>query len=57
MLMSRGTATPTHYFKFHNDLTAKGGMNPRDVRVGVAVLSYKLCYLYYNTVGSIKTPV
>ena len=57
MLMSRGTATPTHYFIFHNDLTAKGGMNPRDVRVGVAVLSYKLCYLYYNTVGSIKTPV
>lgn len=46
---SQGTASPTHYTVVHNDIGPEATQN-------LQVLSYKLCYLYYNWTGSIKEP-
>ena len=53
---NRGTSLPTHYHIVVNDLCDRGLASPQDLRKQVADLSYKMCYLYYNTVGAIKVP-
>lgn len=52
----KGLASPTNYFILENDMTAKGGVPVGQVRDLVALLVFKLAYMYYNTVGSIKIP-
>lgn len=53
----QGTATPSHYMVLHSDFTDRKKIEPDDFRNMLAVLSHKLCYMYYNVVGSIKIPV
>jgi len=52
----KGLSSPSHYYILHNDVSDKELIKPEDVRNMVAVLSFKLCFLYFNTVGSIKIP-
>jgi len=44
----QGVVSPTHYVIVH-DTT---GRHPHEVQL----LTYKLCYTYYNVSGSIKVP-
>lgn len=55
-LTRRGLASPTNYYILENDLTAKLNVPIEKVRDLVAMLNFKLAYMYYNTVGSIKIP-
>lgn len=48
---TQGTATPTHYHILLNEI----GQDPETV-AKFQMLSYKLCYLYYNFTGAIKIP-
>jgi aubergine-like protein len=52
----KGLSAPSHYYILHNDVSDKKITKPEDVRHMVAALSFKLCFLYFNTVGSIKIP-
>lgn len=52
----KGLSSPSHYYLLHNDVVEKGLIPEEEVRHMVAALSFKLCYLYFNTVGSIKIP-
>jgi aubergine-like protein len=52
----KGLSAPSNYYILHNDLTEKKLKTAERVRHELASLSFKLCYLYYNTVGSIKVP-
>ena len=52
----RGLSSPTNYYILYNDLLDKKMYAADEIRDMVASLAYKLCYLYYNTVGSIKIP-
>jgi aubergine-like protein len=51
----KGLATPSCYFIMENDLLQEG-LSPNEVKEKIAVLTFKLCFLYYNTIGGIKTP-
>ena len=48
---------PTHYHIVVNDLVDRKLASSEELRKQIATLSYKMCYLYYNTVGAIKVPV
>ncbi len=39
-----------------NDLTEDEQMDIKRVKDMIAKLSFKLCFLYYNTIGGTKTP-
>lgn len=53
---TKGLATPSSYFIMENDLSQKEGIPLQQIKDLVAKLTFKLCFLYYNTVGGIKTP-
>lgn len=55
-LTRKGLAGPTNYYILENDLTTKLKMPIDKVRDLIALLNFKLAYMYYNTVGSIKIP-
>ena len=46
---NQGTASPTHYIIIENDFG-------KEINRDIAVLSYKLCFLFYNWTGAIKSP-
>ena len=48
--------SPSNYFIMENDLLADEQMGVAQVKDLIAKLSFKLCFLYYNTVGGTKTP-
>lgn len=50
--VNQGTVVPSHFHMIENDLKEID----RNSIEKIKVLSYKLCYLYYNWVGSIKIP-
>jgi hypothetical protein len=52
----KGIASPSNYFIIENDLTKNENMPIQEVKMMLATLTFKLCFLYYNTVGGIKTP-
>lgn len=52
----RGLATPTHYFVLSNELGCIENMTMAEVRNLIATLSFKLSFMYYNTIGAIKVP-
>lgn len=52
----KGLSSPSNYYILHNDVSNKELIDAKEVRHMVATLSFKLCYLYFNTVGSIKIP-
>ena len=52
----KGLSSPSNYYILHNDLVIKKIMKSEEVRHYLAILSFKLCFLYFNTVGSIKIP-
>lgn len=52
----RGLASPTNFYILANDFTQELKIPIETVKERVAKLAYKLCYLYYNTSGSIKVP-
>ena len=43
-----GTVSPTHYSVIHDSVGADAAQ--------LQLLTYKLCYTYYNVAGSIKAP-
>jgi len=57
---TQGTAAPTHYFILGNMINKAGvyeNVNPDETTIrNVEMLTYKMCYLYYNWTGSIKVP-
>ena len=55
-LTRRGLASPTNYYILENDLSTKQNVPIAKVRDFIASLNFKLAYMYYNTVGSIKIP-
>jgi hypothetical protein len=52
----KGLATPSSYFIMENDLSANESTPLEQVKNMLAQLTFKLCFLYYNTIGGIKTP-
>jgi aubergine-like protein len=52
----KGLSSPSNYYILHNDVSDKKLIKPEEVRDMIATLSFKMCYLYFNTVGSIKIP-
>lgn len=48
---SQGTASPSHFFILVNDMEGEP-----DCKTKIQILCYKMCYLYFNWVGSIKIP-
>jgi aubergine-like protein len=48
---NQGTASPSHFFILVNDLE-----DEQDSKGKIQLLCYKMCYLYFNWVGSIKVP-
>lgn len=60
--VSQGTANPTHYCvlkyfeKVDHEHVDKTNNIPKDIIDKLQVLSYKLCYMYYNWTGAIKVP-
>lgn len=52
----QGISTPTNYYILHNDLESSGEFDNESLKKALAILSYKLSFMYYNTVGSIKVP-
>ena len=52
----KGLSSPSNYYILHNDVSDKKIVDEKEVRHMIATLSFKLCYLYFNTVGSIKIP-
>ena len=52
----RGLGSPTNFVILENQLTDIDKVDYACVRELLAKLVYKLCYLYYNTTGSIKVP-
>ena len=55
-LCRKGLASPTNYYVLENDLSARQSVPVGQVRDLIASLVFKLAYMYYNTVGSIKIP-
>ena len=57
---NQGTATPTHYFVLGNYTDSNGEYSDKDLEPAIMrnieILTYKLCYLYYNWTGAIKVP-
>jgi aubergine-like protein len=53
---TQGSATPTHYHVIHNDLETENAERNEQIMKDIQVLSYKLCFMYYNWVGAIKIP-
>lgn len=51
-----GMSSPCGYHILENDISALDNVSVDVVRGMLAKLIYKLCYLYYNTTGSIKVP-
>lgn len=51
-----GMSSPCGYLILENDLSTIDKASVASVRGLLAKLIYKLCYLYYNTTGSIKVP-
>ena len=52
----QGLSTPTNYYILYNDLEKNGEFSAEHTKKCLAILSYKLSFMYYNTVGSIKVP-
>jgi aubergine-like protein len=57
----KGTASPTHYTIVYNDLIeesqqTKDSAPYLEFKRDVQILAFKLCFLYYNWTGAIKTP-
>ncbi len=52
----KGLATPSNYYILENDLIQTENKTAQDSKLLIAKLSFKLCFLYYNTVGGIKSP-
>lgn len=52
----KGLSAPSNYYILHNDVSDKKLVKAEDIRHMVATLAFKLCYMYFNTVGSIKIP-
>lgn len=52
----RGLASPTSYYILENELTTNRGLDMTYVKDNVAKLSFKLSFMYYNTIGAIKIP-
>jgi aubergine-like protein len=52
----RGLSSPTNFYILENDLTEIKKIDFRIVKDELAKLAFKLCFLYYNTVGAIKVP-
>lgn len=52
----RGLASPTSYYILENDMSARLNVPVGQVRDLIALLVFKLAYMYYNTSGSIKIP-
>lgn len=58
----QGSVAPTHYFVLGYYLTYNGEYvemtqdMPDDVFQKIQIMTYKLCYMYYNWSGSIKVP-
>ena len=52
----RGLASPTGYYILENELTANRGLDLAYVKDNIAKLSFKLSFMYYNTIGAIKIP-
>lgn len=52
----KGLATPSCYFIMENDLLTQENMSQTEVKDMIARLTFKLCFLYYNTIGGIKSP-
>ena len=48
VVLFQGTVTPTHYVVIHDTASMKTDH--------VQQLTYKLCHLYYNWPGTIRTP-
>lgn len=48
---SQGTASPSHFYILVNDTEKE-----QDSKAKIQLLCYKMCYLYFNWVGSIKIP-
>nr|BAC02573.1 piwi-related protein [Tetrahymena thermophila] len=58
---NQGTASPTHYTIIYNDmideaLQKDNSPQYREFKRDLQVLAFKLCFLYYNWTGAIKTP-
>lgn len=51
-----GLSNPTNYFILENDICEKEKKTPERVKDDLAKLAFKLSFLYYNTIGSIKVP-
>ena len=52
----KGLATPTNYFILENELFSVKKIPIEKVKEDIAKLSFKLCFMYYNTIGGIKVP-
>lgn len=48
--------SPSNYYVMENDLAEYEKIDIIKVKDLIAKLSFKLCFLYYNTVGGTKTP-
>lgn len=52
----RGLASPTGYYILESELTTNRGLELTYVKDNIAKLSFKLSFMYYNTIGAIKIP-
>lgn len=52
----RGLASPTNFYILENDMSDVHKLPISKVKDLVAKLAFKLCFLYYNTIGAIKVP-